>query len=562
MKAVAAVFADFEETFLGRPATLLHELAGKPILRRTLERLVVVEGLAQRCLLVSARDADRAHALLTEWQLDAQIELLPSDPGRRPRRSLIRSARKWNLTGWRGSPLGMTWFDEFCEPLCAAIVLDHSQADAVLCLDAYMPLLDPRIATQMLARAAELEAEAKFLFTQAPPGLAGVLLRRGMVRELLESDTPLGLALAYRPEGPQGDPINRPPCLPLDPDILHTAARFTGDTQRSREVLEAGLAALGEAADARAWCRWHTALADDRPPAGVAPNGRCTKPLQPPLPDEIELELTTEDPLPGSLLRPRGPRVPPRQLTDIAALNRWLSEFAAYDDRLLVLGGHGDPLLHPDFPQVCQAARAAGICGLAVKTPLVELPEPALEALFVARVDLIQVLLDADSPGTYATVHGRDAFQTVISNIERVLNLRKERLSPQPIVVPTITRAAPTLHEIEPFYDRWIRVAGWAVIEGYAEFGGKLGPDSLLSAVPSFREPCRRLSRRLMLLADGTVSTCDQDVAGRQPLGEWRSTAIRECWQGNAHQVLCAAQARLDFAALPVCQACKEWSRA
>jgi len=546
MNAVAAVFADFAETFLGGPSQLLKRLGARSVLEHTLTRLLRVEGLERRCLLVRPRDAASARDVVRELGLEQALDVLALDPGARPRRRLLRCGRKWNLFAWRGSPLGTTWFDEYVEPLCAGKVLDHYRCDAVLCLDGHQPALDPAIATGMLLHLRDNADEARFVFTQAPPGLAGIILRREVTRELLERQYPVGLLLTYRPEMPQSDPITKPPCFHISADIAQTPARLTADTRRSRELLTAAFAELGEDCSAAALCAW--VQREGRDPAG-------------PLPLEVELELTTDDPLPETTLRPRGGRVPRRRLKDLDAVERLARELAAYDDRLLVLGGHGDPLLHPAFAETCRRARAAGICGLAVVTPLVELAEENLNALLENRVDAIEVLLDANSPETYRRVQGADAFDRVLANVERLLAARKERGSPEPIVTCSLTRCAATAEELEAFYDRWIRSAGAAVIRGYNDYCGLLPADSMLSMRPPIRLPCGRLRSRMMLLADGQAVLCSQDVAGRCPIGRWTTEGLAALWNGAGFSQARDAHARQELGAYPLCERCGEWHR-
>jgi hypothetical protein len=223
--------------------------------------------------------------------------------------------------------------------------------------------------------------------------------------------------------------------------------------------------------------------------------------------------LTTEDPLPQTTLRPRGERVPQRRVADLATLEPIAAEAAEFDDALVVLGGHGDPLLHPQFPEIAAGLRAAGVCGLTVSSPLVELSDRVFESLFEQRIDILEVRLDAATAETYRQVHQRDGFDAVMANIEHVEAERRRRLSPQPIVVPSLTRCAATLPEMERFFDDWIRRTGWAVIRGYNAYAGRLPQDELLPTEPLVRRPCARLDTRLMLLADGNVARCEQDVA-------------------------------------------------
>ena len=293
-------------------------------------------------------------------------------------------------------------------------------------------------------------------------------------------------------------------------------------------------------------CRWVAAPGHDR--AG-------------PLPVEVELELTTSDPLPNTTLRPRGQRVPPRQVSDLKHITRLAEQLAEYDDRLIFLAGHGDPLQHPQFAAVCEILHAAGTYGVGVGTPLVDLTDENFAALFAHGVDLIEVYVDAHSPETYRLVHGSDAFTQTRSNIERIEQARRERHSPQPLVACALTRCAATSAELEPFFDEWIRATGTAVIHGYNEFCGILPPDTLLSTTSPLREPCRRVATRLTLLADGTAVACAQDVRGEVRLGDWTTEPLRDLWAGSRLTELRQSHSTLGLERYPLCLRCREWGR-
>ncbi|MGE0479793.1 MAG: radical SAM protein [Phycisphaerae bacterium] len=549
MKLVLAVFADFEESFLGGRAALETPLAGAPVIAHTLRRAARVDGAAARCLFVRPRDADRARAAIEQAALPGVFDVLALDDGRRPRRGLVRSARKWNLDGWRGSPFATTWFDEFVEPLAVARVLDHYECEGVLCVEAHQAALDVGLCTALLAHQRDHADDARFAFTHAPPGFGGAILRRGVTRDLLEQDVPLGVLLSYRPEIAQADPITHPVCLAAPASVAHTAARFVADTRASRARLEHLFQHCGADADAATLA----AFLRERRTASTG--------VDETLPREVEIELTTDDPLPDTTLRPRGARVPRRRVTELDALERVARELGAYDDRLIVLAGHGDPLAHPDFADACRRIRAAGVCGLAVVSPLVELPDAAFAALFESAVDVLQVPIDANSPATYRAVHGVDAYERVLANIERIQRERVVRTSPQPLVAPSLVRSSGTIGEMEAFFDRWTQTTGWAVIEGYNEFGGVMPPDGLLPTTPPIRRPCARLRRRVTLLGDGRTPLCGQDTSGLTVLGDWRTESVESLWRGAALGAARDAHARLEWGSLPLCANCKEWSR-
>ncbi len=111
MTTVAAVFADFDAGLLGGPSRLTAPLGSRTVLGHTLERLSRVVGLERRCIMVRPQHESVARDLLSDGHHD--VEILALDQGRRPRRGLIRSARKWNLESWRGNVCGVTCFYDF-----------------------------------------------------------------------------------------------------------------------------------------------------------------------------------------------------------------------------------------------------------------------------------------------------------------------------------------------------------------------------------------------------------------------------------------------------------------
>lgn len=546
MRIVAAVFADFAETPSGGPSQLGTELHGQTILARTLHRVAQIEGLAGRYLFVHPRDEEPARQALSASGLVGEFDLLPLDTAKRNRRALLRAARKWNLDSWRGGLMGTSWFDEFVDANAIAIALDHTKSHAIFCFEGHQPVLDPAIASAMIRHAEAHQHESKITFTQAPPGLAGIVVRAEAVRDLLEMNIPLGLVLSYRPELAQYDPIIHSACYHVAPEIVQTRARLTGDARRSRELLELALRELGNAPSAFDLCRWIDAPGHDR--AG-------------PLPVEVELELTTNASLPSTTLRPRGERVPSRHLNDLEAVGHLAQQLARYDDRLIFLGGHGDPLRHPQFADICHILRDQGVYGIGVATPLLDLTSQNFEALLANQIDVLEVQLDAHSPETYQRVHGLDGFARVRENIDRVESTRRQQGKPQPIVACSLTRCAATISEIEGFFDDWICNIGTSVIRGFNDYCGTFPTDTLLSTVPSERQPCCRLETRLMLLADGTVALCAQDFRGEHPLGNWTRQDLQDIWTGETLKRVRRAHASLNLEPVPMCQKCNEWNR-
>ncbi len=544
MKIALAVIANFAERPVGGPSMLTEPLAGTATLIHTLRRTAQCTSVDTHLLVVDERAADTARGLMDAIDHE-RFTLYTHAPIVQKRLALVRAARKWNLHSWRGGHYGFTWYDEYIAPGLLRQVCQDAGVDAVLAVDGHQPLVDPAILDDMV-RQQRRHTDAGFTFTAAPPGLSGLLLRRELLDELATDNMPLGFLLTYRPERPSTDPLIHPTCLHVDPRISATGERFVADTHTARSCLEQAIDALGQDVSAGALCQWARSTYAERPAS---------------LPFEIELELTTADPLPATRLSPRGKRTAERAITDLGVVERLLTDFANDDDRLLVLAGFGEPLLSPLFPDVCRLAREVGVFGIAVETTLLEAPPIAIDALFEYAVDTLFVRLDAHSAETYEALHGAPRLHEALAAIDAIAQRRNAEQRAAPLLVPGFTKCGANLPEMEAFYDDWIRRCGSAVIRGYNDYCGVLPTDTLLYTTPPTRVACRRLPNRLMLLADGAVAQCGQDVNGKHALGNWFTQSLDEVWNAAPRQSLLALHTTGEWATVPLCANCQEWHR-
>ena len=122
-----------------------------------------------------------------------------------PWAALVQTARKWSLDGWRGGIGGTTSFDEFTDSRLIAGVFRECAADEVLSVPPAAPLFDPELAARMIEHKHTTDEEVRMVFSQAPPGLAGVVLDAALVHELAGKNSPIGWTFSYQPDdGPQG----------------------------------------------------------------------------------------------------------------------------------------------------------------------------------------------------------------------------------------------------------------------------------------------------------------------------------------------------------------------
>ncbi len=553
MKVVAVIQANLETSEVGTSSRLSQALRGIPVLRRTVTRLETVEGIDSLFVLCPTPQQDACRSILE----GCDVEIRGYEMDDPPWRSLVRSARKWSLDGWRGGVGGTSCFDEFVDCRLLASLIAAEQADAVLCVPAGGVLVDPKISDGMIDLFQASREELRLVFAQTPPGLAGVLLERCLINELAEKNSPLGWVLSYKPDMPVKDLITQPCCMEVVPEVRYASGRLIADTQRAMCRLDALLEAHADP-DAREVGRW--LLEQQR--AGTDA-----------LPREIEIELTTDDPYPKRVLHPRGASLTARGPISVGLVSSIASELAASDDALIVLGGFGDPLCHPEFTQILRAIRDTrpGIFGLCVRTTAAKLTEAHITTLVDCGVDILHVGLDAWTPELYGQLMAPDDPQAadlahVRENIQRLSAYRQQQQSVCPIVLADMTKAVQNVGELDAFHDGWLREAGAVTITGPSHYARQWEDYRVTSVAPPERTTCRRIQSRAMVLADGTLVMCDQDFRSQRPIGtlggpSQSGHSLADLWQSDAYRELRQGHARGEFTVNALCAACDEWHR-
>ncbi len=534
---------------LGTRSRLAHTLAGIPILRRTVQRLCEIKELTGIFVLVPESQTSICKDLLSG--LEVTIQSVDADPP--PWAKLVRASRKWSLGGWRGGVGGSTVFDEYTDCRVLQGLLELCPADAVLSVSAASPLFDSHLANLMIEHRRKHRDEARLTFTQAVPGLAGIVLDAALIRELAVAAIPISWLFSYKPDDPRKDLIFQSACLDIPAPLRFATGRLIADTDHSMRTLSTMLSRRET---------WSLAEIGQF----LVDQDECGVEL---FPREVEIELTTDEPFPDTVLAPRGARLGRGGSMDPAILQKIAAELAAHDDTLCLLGGFGDPIRHPEFISILDILRpsaAPGVFGMCVRTSAADLTPQLCESLIAHDVDVLGVCIDAWSEGTFRNVKNpfdlsAPALQDILANLDRFATLQQERRSPTPIVVPEIIKARDNVHELDDFFDGWSRRVGAVSVSGYSHYAGQFPDRSVMDMRPPKRIPCRRLRSRCTILCDGRIALCDQDFKGLQTIGNIRDSALAEIWQSPALQNIRAHHVAGRFADNSLCAACAEWHR-
>lgn len=362
----------------------------------------------------------------------------------------VAAARSWSDWSWRGGIGGMTVFDEIIAPSHMAAAMDELHLDAVVVVGPDWPLVDWSDTTgcgALIARYLEHPEIHRLVFTQAPPGLCGVLIEASLMREMSQRvrQFTVGSMLSYIPSLPQLDPTSKDACVKLPAEIRNHIGRYIADTSTIARAFES----IGKDP-----CGLELLAALNAIP--TAADG---------LPQQIEIELTTR----RSTEPFWSPAINPQVDIDIDVARRLLREAVSRSDLAITFGGRGDPLLHPQFEDILRFAREVGCAAIHVRTDLPDAFGDPTRVLDLP-IDVISVELHGETAPTYQTVMGIDRFDELRQRVDSLINGRSARAgNPNalvtPWIVPRLMRCEATLDEQRNFIDRWMHYAGAAMVD-------------------------------------------------------------------------------------------------
>jgi len=531
VKVAAVVAVDLDHSGLGVRRDLAASFLGKPILRRTVERLARCRRLDAITLLTS--DVDRARAIVGDTVLGKPITFAGATRGASGQRAVsVARARLWSPGCWRGGVGNLTCYDEVFDTERIVLAMRELGCDSALVVGGDWMFVDPALCDALIERHAENPSRHRFVFTQATPGFTGVVIANGFLDELAQARQRAGVfasiggAVGYLPVRPAPDPIASSVCVAIPDGLRDCPLRCVADSQASRAALERALAPIANAIDDTSATEITACLAD------FARDQSAQEPR------DITLEITTKRIASGrrlawahgeSAASKDALRTGGADLSLDAARALFEQIASMRDDAVVTLAGAGDPLLHEDIAAIVAHAKDAGVAGVHVRTDLLIDDDAVAKAALDAGCDVMSVDLLANTAQTYEQLTGVDRFDevktrllTLLRSVERVAGL------PARWIFPRITRCDAVYTEIEPFFDEWIMRAGWAVIDQLPA----LASGERIEPLPRPALAQLRDDRdRLVVRCDGCCIAQAQDGSNATVLGDATHEPLDALWR-------------------------------
>ena len=237
-------------------------------------------------------------------------------------------------------------------------------------------------------------------------------------------------------------------------------------------------------------------------------------------------------------------------------------------------------------------AKKVGVKNVATTTNLTIIKKHEIEELVDSQIDSLHVSFEGLDRESYKKIRKTDHFDKVNENLEYLLSYRKKRKSLKPWVSLTFVRTTETDDEISEFETRWSNRVNALHISPQFEYrnGSPAGLNnltkkskvpyeygdrrqeirseqdvrndgSIMYTKPEDRVPCRQLWARMVVLANGELVPCSQNIDGELSLGNIKDITINEAWTGPEMSELRMQHISNNYHGIrgDACKVCTDW---
>ena len=246
-----------------------------------------------------------------------------------------------------------------------------------------------------------------------------------------------------------------------------------------------------------------------------------------------------------------------KMIDEVAKESNGLCQYIRYT-------ANGETLLHPQFEEIISYAGKYAKTKINITTNGHLLDDYKIKVILEAKVDVLDISLDAFTSETYAKIRIHGDLERVRNNILNILRIIKEKKLPTKIIVSFVEQPYNT-HEKQKFYDYWTGVGVHFVVmrELHSSAGFKTQISKRMQrnsdAKQRLRRPCMYPWERLTLVPDGMLAFCPADWKDGSHFIDFRTTTIKEAWQSEVMQKLREAHLENNYKDFPLCAQCPDW---
>ncbi len=196
------------------------------------------------------------------------------------------------------------------------------------------------------------------------------------------------------------------------------------------------------------------------------------------------------------------------------------------------LSGGGEPMLHPQAVELIEYAKKAG-AKIGLITNGSKFTEENIDILLESQVDMIEFSVDAADKETYERLRAGLSWETLLKNINRVVERRNELKSYSKIIASGVNQKGVDIEAVAGFWEPIVDVFQKRKYLTWGVNDPEETADPTPYLPPEQRVPCPFIFERLNIDSRGKVMVCGLDIAAVTDMGNIHEKSIKEIWHGE-----------------------------
>lgn len=282
--------------------------------------------------------------------------------------------------------------------------------------------------------------------------------------------------------------------------------------------------------------------------------------IVPGFPSRINIEPTNQCNLRCNMC-PRKDLTRPVGDIDMELFEKIADEISRHAPAEVRLHKDGEPLMAPHiFDLIDRIKTVAPSTLLNMDTNALLLDEDKADRILASKLDVLLFSVNAATAETYKQVRGSTKYDQVIANIERFLEMRKDRGYVWPKVKVQLIVMAETKDEIGLFKEQWGPHEVDVLLIPAINWGGHRPEVKSLMQLPAKRYPCTYLFNSFSINWDGRVSFCNVDFDHLGIVGDLHDQTIESIWTGPEMERYRRLHKEGDWGRIDLCRDCNYWA--
>ncbi|MFH1645294.1 MAG: radical SAM protein [Candidatus Omnitrophota bacterium] len=264
------------------------------------------------------------------------------------------------------------------------------------------------------------------------------------------------------------------------------------------------------------------------------------------------------------IMCPHSEMARPKTVMDISLFKKIADDAIAAGVKNIGLSFLGEPLLDKEiFEKVSYIKNRDKSIRVSFVTNAMLLSETTAERLISSGLDEVRISIDAITKQTYESIRVGLCYEKVVSNVKKMLELKKEKNVLLPKVRLAFLEIGVNNNESRPFLKYWKHKADNVEIDFSRDWAGqKEFPDGrsphLLNIVKE--NPCDLLWKEMTVQADGKVVLCCNDYEGRVVLGDLNNNDIKSVWNSELYNYYRKKHINKERDSVKLCDKCRKYS--